>query len=175
MSTASDRPSRYQIDVLRSHGCRVRPRDYASAQARISSLPPSEAQAALLAGLGLPVPETRSAASAAITAYEEAHPEWARARRAERSAKGQATRAERREAGQQPQYNETLQEYHRVGVARFGELAACLDALAYLRALGLRLPRDGAERIALFNAMRAGLSAEEVAARIDALKERGTS
>jgi hypothetical protein len=172
MSTASDRPSRYQIDTLRSHGCRVRPRDYASAQRRISTLPPSEGQVALLTELGLPVPKTRSAASAAITAYEEAHPEWARARRAARTAKGLATRAERRGAGRQPQYNETLQQYHRAGLERFGDLAASLDALAYLRALGLRLPRDGEERIALFNAMRAGLSAEDAGTRIDALKER---
>jgi hypothetical protein len=172
MSTTSDRPSPYQIDILRSHGCRVRPRDYASAKRRIDTLPPSEGQVALLTELGLPVPETRSAASAAITAYEEAHPEWTRARRATRAAKGVATRQERRAAGQQPQYNETLEQYHQAGVERFGELAASRDALAFLRALALRLPKDGEERIALFNAMRTGLSAEDAGARIDQLKPR---
>ncbi|HEX8243182.1 MAG TPA: hypothetical protein VF541_06795 [Longimicrobium sp.] len=172
MNTTTDRPSRYQIDVLRSHGCRVRPRDYASAKRRIDTLPPSDGQAALLRELGLPVPETRSAASAAITAYEEAHPEWTRARRAARAAKGRATLQERRAAGQEPQYNDTLRAWHQAGVERFGELAASLDVLAYLRALALRLPRDGEERLATFNAMRAGLSAEDAGARIDHLKTR---
>lgn len=172
MSTTSDRPSPYQIDVLRSHGCRVRPRDYASAKRRIDTLPPSEAQVALLTELGVPVPETRSAASAAITAYEEAHPDWTRARRAASAAKGGATRQERRAAGQQPRYNETLEQYHQAGVERFGELAASRDALAFLRALALRLPKDGEERIALFNAMRTGLSAQDAGGRIDDLKPR---
>ena len=172
MTTTADRPSRYQIDTLRSHGCRVRPRDYASAKRRIDTLPPSDGQAALLRELGLPVPETRSAASAAITAYEEAHPEWTRERRSARAAKGRATLQERRAAGQQPQYNDTLREYHQAGVERFGELAASLDVLAYLRALALRLPRDGEERLATFNAMRAGLSAEDAGTRIDQLKTR---
>jgi hypothetical protein len=174
MDTTSDRPSPYQIDILRSHGCRVRPRDYASAQRRVQACPPSDAQVALLTGLGLPVPDTRSAASLAITAYEDAHPEWARARRASRSAKGRATVQERRAAGQEPRYNETLLQYHQAGVERFGDLAASRDVLAYLRALALRLPKDGEERVALFNAMRAGLSAEDAGARVDQLKARGT-
>lgn len=172
MSTTSDRPSPYQIDILRSNGCRVRPRDYASARRRVQACPPSDGQVALLTELGLPVPETRSAASAAITAYEEAHPEWARARRAARAAKGVTTRQERRAAGEQPQYNETLEQYHQAGVERFGELAASRNALAFVRALALRLPKDGEERIALFNAMRTGFSAEDAGARIDQLRPR---
>lgn len=118
MSTTSDRLSRYQIDILRSHGCRVRPRDYASAQRRVQACPPSDGQVALLTELGLPVPDTRTAASEAITAYEDAHPEWASARRAARTSKGRATLQERRAAGQQPRYNDTLVQYHQAGVPR---------------------------------------------------------
>src|SRR5688500_7198543 len=98
MST-NDRPSRYQIGILRGAGCRIRPRDYASAKDRIARLPPSPGQTELLQQLGLEVPATRTAASAAITAYEFAHPAWAAERRAERSAKGQATRRDRARAG----------------------------------------------------------------------------
>lgn len=174
MST-SDRPSPYQMEVLRSAGCRVRPRDYGSAQKRIAGLPPSANQVALLEELGLPVPETRAAASAALTAYEEEHPEWARSRRSARAAKGRATLLERRAAGAEPQFNETLQRYHAAGVQRFGDLAASQQALSYLRALALRLPRDSAERIAEFKAMEEGLSAQDAGARIDALKARVTT
>lgn len=174
MST-SNRPSPYQIEVLRSAGCRVRPRDYDSAKKRIDGLSPSPNQVALLEQLGLPVPETRAAASAAITAYEEEHPEWTRSRRSARAAKGRATLLERRSAGAEPQFNETLRRYHAAGVARFGELAASLTALSYLRALALQLPRDSAERIAEFRAMDEGLSALDAGSRIDALKARSTT
>lgn len=174
MST-SDRPSPYQISVLRAAGCRVRPRDYESARRRIEGTPPSENQVALLTELGLEIPATRSAASAALTAYEQAHPEWARARRAARSAKGKATLAERRSAGALPHFNETLLRYHAAAVERFGPLAATQSALAYLRALALQLPRDSPERIAEFKALDEGLSAQDAGARIDALKARPSS
>lgn len=171
MST-SDRPSPYQISVLRGAGCRVRPRDYGSAKRRIDGLPPSENQVALLTELGLEIPETRTAASEAITAYELEHPAWARARRAERTAKGRATLIERRSAGAVPQFNETLLRYHAAGVKRFGALAASPSALSYLRALALQLPRDSAERLAEFKALDEGLSAQEAGTRIDRLKAR---
>jgi hypothetical protein len=168
----SDRPSPYQIEILRGAGIRIRPRDYDSAKKRIDGTAPSVNQVALLEELGLPVPETRAAASKAITAYEAAHPEWTRQRRSERAAKGRVTLAERRSAGAQPQYNDTLLRYHEAGVKRFGDLAASLGLLSYLRALALQLPRDSAERIAEFKAMDEGLTAQDAGSRIDALKAR---
>jgi len=166
----SERPSPYQLNVLRSNGCRIRPRDYESARRRISGLAPSENQVKLLNEIGLLVPDTRAAASAAITAYEEAHPEWARARRAQRTAKGQATRLERQRAGVTPEYNEVLRRFHEAAITRFGPTAASPAALSYLRALALQLPKDSPERIAAFRAMAEGLSAAEAGRRIDALK-----
>lgn len=172
MSTSTERPSPYQLGILQGAGCRVRPRTWESAKRRIDKLPPSDGQVALLTELGLPVPESRAAASEAISAYEQAHPEWARERRATRAAKGVATRRERRSAGQEPQFNETLHRYHQAGVERHGEQAASLDALAYLRALALQLPHDAEERLAAFRAMGGGLTAQEAGARIDAMKPR---
>ncbi|MBB4635885.1 hypothetical protein FHS01_001901 [Longimicrobium terrae] len=166
----ASRPSAYQIAILRAAGCRVRPRSWQSARQRIDRLAPSDAQAALLAELGLPVPATREAASAALTAYELEHPEWAQARRAARTARGRATREAARSEGAQPRYNETLQAWHAAGRERFGGSAASLDALSFLRALALRLPQDGEARLETFRAMRGGLSAREAAHRIDALR-----
>lgn len=166
----ASRPSAYQIAILRAAGCRVRPRSWQSARQRIDRLAPSDAQAALLAELGLPVPATREAASAAITAYELEHPEWAQARRAGRAARGRATREAARSEGAQPRYNETIQAWHAAGRERFAGSAASLDALSFLRALALQLPRDGEVRLETFRAMRGGLSAREAAHRIDALR-----
>lgn len=174
MST-KDRPSRYQIGILRGAGCRIRPRDYASAKERIARLPPSPGQAELLTQLGLEVPATRTAASAAITAYELAHPTWAAERRAARSAKGQATRRARGQGGATPRYNDTLEGYHKAGVDLHGHLAASKPALNYLRGLALQLPRDSEPRVATFNAMRQGLSVAEAGIRIDALKAGSSS
>jgi hypothetical protein len=61
---------------------------------------PSEYQVRQIAERGIPIPRTYAGAQAlldALTAYEHAHPEWAAARRAARSAKGQATRRAPRE------------------------------------------------------------------------------
>ena len=55
---------------------------------------------------------------------------------------------------------------------RFGDLAASLGLLSYLRALALQLPRDSAERIAEFKAMDEGLTAQDAGNRINALKAR---
>lgn len=172
MSTSTDRPSPYQMGILKAAGSRVRPRTYESARRRIDGLPPSQAQAALLTRLGLPVPETRSAASQALTAYEQAHPDWARARLAERAARGRATLARHRKEGQEPRYDDALLRYRQAGVERFGTGAASAGALSLLRALALRLPRDSDERIAEFEAMRKGLSAREAGTRIDRLRPR---
>lgn len=169
MST-TDRPSTYQLGILRNAGCRIRPRSYASAQERIARFPPSPNQVALLQQIGLDVPATRTAASDVLTAYEHAHPEWAAARRAERSAKGQATRRARAAEGVSPQYNETLEAYHKAAVERHGPHAASKPALNFLRSLALKLPRDSASRIDLFSAMREGLSATDAGNGIDALK-----
>ncbi|HEU0298245.1 MAG TPA: hypothetical protein VFR37_02300 [Longimicrobium sp.] len=170
MPNSDDRPSTYQMRILRDAGCRVRPRNYESARNRIQGLGPSDGQVALLTELGLEIPASRKAASAAITAYETAHPEWAAARRAARSAKGRATRQERERAGQQTQHNETLLAYHRAGVERFGSAAASEASLSFLRALALQLPADSDERIATFVAMRGGLTGHDAGIRIDALR-----
>jgi hypothetical protein len=169
------RPSAYQLGLLRDAGIRIRPHSYESAKRRLDRLAPSSNQAALLTELGLAVPASREEASAALTAYEQAHPEWARERRAARSAKGQATRAAQEQAGQQPRYNETLLRYHAAATERHGKAAASLDALAYLRALALQLPKDSASRVEVFTAMGAGLSADDARTRIDGLKSPGTA
>jgi hypothetical protein len=171
----ASRPSAYQLGQLRDAGIRIRPHSYESAKRRLDRLPPSANQAALLTELGLAVPASREEASAALTAYEQAHPEWSCERRAARSAKGQATRATQERAGQQPRYNETLLRYHAAGTKRHGNAAASLDALAYLRALALKLPKDTASRVEVFTAMGAGLSADEARTRIDGLKAPGTA
>jgi hypothetical protein len=170
MNESDDRPSQYQMRTLRDAGCRIRPHSYDSARNRIQGLPPSPGQVALLTEIGLAIPSSRREASAAITAYEAEHQEWAAARRAARSAKATATRRERELAGQETQHNETLEAYHRAGAQRFGTAAASKASLSYLRALALHLPADSDDRVATFVAMRAGLTAREAGNRIDVLK-----
>lgn len=168
-TAAAPKPSQYQKDLLKEAGVRRRPRTYDSARKLVGALPPSPGQAALLEELGLSA-ATRDEATAAITRYELENPEWAAARRAQRTAKASATRAANRAAGQTTQYNSTLHGYRDAAVQRHGEAGASLDALALLRSLALRLPADGKERMLQFGAMRRGLSAAEVSERIDALK-----
>lgn len=167
---SDDRPSPYQMGILRAAGSRIRPHSYASAQTRIDRLEPSPGQVELLTSINQPVPSSRKAASEAITAYELAHPEWAAARRADRSAKGVATRREREQSGRQTQYNDTLKAYHKAGVERFGTAAASEARLNFLRGLALKLPANSDERIATFIAMRGGLTASDAGSRIEALK-----
>jgi len=167
---AVQRPSPYQLEILRANGCRIRPASYDSARRRMGGTPPSANQVALLEELGIPVPGTRQEASDTLTAYELANPTWAAERRAARSAKGVATRRERREQGSTPNYNETLHRYHHAGVERFGAEAASLDALALLRAYALQLPQHHERRLEAFRAMAEGLTTQDARRRIDDLK-----
>lgn len=169
MDPSEMKPSPYQLAVLRAGGCRVRPRSYESARQRIHTLPPSDNQVALLTELGLPLPATRQAASEALGAYERAHPEWAAARRAARSAKGIATRRQREAAGQQPRYDPALLCYAERAAERFGGQGASAPALSFLRGLALKLPADDPRRKETFDAMDQGLSALEASRRIDML------
>lgn len=119
MSTATDirRPSAYQITSLRVYGIRRRPSSYDRAKALLDQTPPSEAQRTYLREAGLPMPATRADATAALSAYEAAHPEQTAARMRARIARGVATR--RANAGASREFDAQVIAFHAAAVALY--------------------------------------------------------
>lgn len=165
--------SPFQRRRLEAAGIEV-PATYAEAQAVIDAMEPTENQLAKCAELGLATPGSFGEAMRLLNGYSEANPEWAKAERAARQAKGRETRAanraERLATGQEPEFDVKIEEYYDAAVRRWGqhpmEIPATRRTIAKLRQVARALPQDSQLRIDAFLAMKHGISQSAASKRI---------
>lgn len=168
------RPSQYQMTNLRANGERRRPATFDRAKALLDKGPPTPAQRDLLRSLSLPVPASKGEASAALTAYETAHPEWAASRKQAQRAK--ATETRRLKAGPAREFDAQVSAFYDAALARFPEgstpTAATPATIAKLRTLALRLPSGDPLRMETFRELNLGMHGRDAGSRLGRITSR---